>query len=704
MVEAIGAAIITAATASATTGAVVGAYAIAGVSLSTIVGTTALFGGSLLVRTLTTPDSKQKVASRQFATRQALPPRRRAYGRVKLSGPFIAYDAFGGSFLIGVYLVEGPIDAYEEFWLDDRLAALPPGSLGGPAGVLPWLGAVTIEAHLGTPDQVASPLLQQLPYWTADRRLRGCAYIAQRAAPVPEKFFQKVYESGSWPQPRAVIRASKVRNINDPAQTADPATWAWSDIAALCIRDFLTHPTWGMQVPEALIDDDSFRLKASIDAEPIVNVYGNTYPRYFLAGTYDLTDEPADVLQGMLDACDGRLFLTPDGKIGITGGRYVPPEVTIGQDAVISFGSLEAGSGKRATFNRLKTSYVSWAHDYQQIEGEPWDDLDGQEESGEILEQDFSRPWVSLHNQLRRLAKIHTAKQNPRFRITGMVTSRAGLPALYEDVIRLALPRYGIDAVFRVERAVAAGDGSTCTFDLASIDPTAWDFDAATEEGDTPPLPNVDAAPEVIPSPQNLTVLVERRAVSGGISAVFVRLVAAEPERPDLSLIGRYRRVGDSAWLDMASEGDNRASLISQVLADNEQYEIQGALSTYGRARQSPWAAAIGSPVTATADPNAPAAPYAIAVEGVAGGAKFSFNASPSPNIAATFVHRRPGFLGELAGSTVADAIACGPNQRFDSFISPAAPGPYRYWLVSRNASGFYDASSVAGPFDVTVT
>ena len=429
---------------------------------------------------------------------------------------------------------------------------------------------------------------------------------------LPEKFFQKVYESGSWPQPRAVLHASKVRNVNDPAQTSDPATWAWSDNAALCIRDFLTLPTGSMQVPEELIDDDSFRAMADLCAEPIVNRYGNTYPRYFLAGTYDLTDEPADVLQGMLDACDGRLFLTSDGKIGIAGGRYVPPDVTIGQGAVISIGSLEVGSGKRATFNRLKTSFVSWVHDYQQIEGEPWDDIDGQAEAGEILEQDFSRPWVSLHNQLRRLAKIHTAKQNPRFRIAGLVTGRSGLPALYEDVIRLDLPRYGINAVFRVERAVASGDGSTCTFDLASIDTTAWDFNAATEEGETPPLPNAEASPEEIPAPENLTVLVERRAVSGAVSAVFARLIAAEPDRADLSLIGRYRRVGDSAWLDMAAEGDNRASLISSVLADLENYEIEGATATYGRARQSAWVAASGSPVTATADPVAPSTPTGL--------------------------------------------------------------------------------------------
>lgn len=698
MAEVIGAAILTAVGASATA-----TVAVAGVTISvaTIVGTTALVGGSLLVQTLTTPDQKQKVASRQYASKQTLPPRRRAYGRVKLSGPYVAFDAYGGSFFIGVYLVEGPIDAIEEYWLDDLKAGLPVGSLGGPAGVAPWFGSVTLEAHLGQTDQAASAILQQLPYWTANHRLRGCAYLVQRAAPVAEKYFNRVYPSGSWPQPRVVLRASKVRNVNDPAQTSDPITWTWSDIAALCIRDFLTHQEWGMQVPEVLIDDESFRTKAAIDSEPIVNFYGDTYPRYFIAGTYDLTDEPADVLQGMLDASDARLFLTSTGKIGITGGRYVPPEVTIGQDDVISIGSLEVGSGKRATFNRLKTSFVSWAHDYQQIEGEPWDDFEGQEEAGEILEQDFSRPWVSLHNQLRRLAKIYTAKQNPRYRITGLVGKRSTLPALYEDEVWLDLPRYGIEKVpFRVDRAVAAGDGSTCTFDLASIDPSAHDFDAATEEGATPPLPNQDATPMEITPPVNLTVLVERRIVNGNINAVFVRLLAQQPARQDLSLLGRYRRVGDSAWTDMAADGDNRASLITSVLADGEQYEIQGALATYGRARQSAWIAASGSPVMATADPVAPEPVKNFTGSGGSGQATLGWSNSNSANFSQARLYRAP-FGETFENAILAQTISGASNQVIETTDS-VPPGRFAWWVVAVNGSGV--PSDRAGPVELVVT
>lgn len=683
MVEAIGIAILSAVGTSAAVATTVG---IAGVSIATIVGTTTILGGSLLLQTLTTPDTKQKVAAQQFSSKQSLPPRRRAYGTVMLAGPKVEYRSTGGKFYNAIYHCEGPIAAFQGYFLEDKRANLPEGSLGGSAGIAPWLGAVTLEGHLGGTDQAASTLLMQLGQWSADDRLRGCAYSVMVATAPPEKQFAKVYTSGTWPEHRVLIRASRVRNLNDPGQTNDPATWQWSDLASLCIRDLLTHPVWGMKVPADLIDEASFRAAANIDAQPVTNANGQVFPRYYLGGAFDLTDEPADVLQGMLDARDGRLYLTPEGKIGISGGVYVAPEVTLRDPQIISTGQVEIGSGKRAAFNRQKISFVSPPHDYQVIEGDPWEDLDGQAEAGEILEADFARPWVQNHNQLRRLAKINAARKNPQYRLTGFVTDRSGLPAVFEDTIRLVLTRYGIDAVFTVERAVAAGDGSICTFDLVSIDPAAFTFNAAAEEGIAPAIPGVDAAPALPPTPSNLTTLVERRAVSGGTNAVFVRLLAQEPARLDLSLIGQYRRVGDVAWMDMSPEGDNRASLISSVLADVERYEVQGALAGYGRATQSAWLAAAGSPIQAVADPSPPSAPFNLSAAVSGGTVTLTWQNGGSANVVAARLYRN-GILFATLNT--------GPNIVMSAPDTPGA-GSHTYVVRNVNASGVESASSNA--------
>lgn len=701
MVEAIGVAILSAVgTSAATAGAVVGVSATVA---ATVTGTLVLGAGSLLLQSITTPDTKQKVSAQQFSSKQSLPPRRRAYGTVMLAGPKIEYRSTGGKFYNGIYHCEGPIGGFLGFFLEDKRANIAPGGLNGVAGIAPWQNAVFLEGHLGYLDQAASPMLLQLQQWDANDRLRGCAYSVMVATAPTEKSFPKVYPSGTWPEHRVLIRGSLVRNIDDAGQTDDPATWQWSDLATLCIVDHLTHPVWGLKVPMDLIDKSSFVAALYVDAQQVANKDGALFPRYYLGGAFDLTDEPADVLQGMLDARDGRLFLTADGKIGLSGGVFDPPEVTLTDPQIISTGQLEIGSGKRAAFNRLKISFVSPFHDYQVIEGDPWEDLNGQALADEILEADFARSWVQNHNQLRRLAKIHTARKNPAYRLTGFVTDRSGLPALYEDTIRLVLTRYGIDAVFTVERSVAAGDGSICTFDLVSIDPAAFAFDAATEEGIAPAIPGVDAAPALPPAPLNLSVIIDRRDVSGGTNAVFLRLIASQPAREDLRLIGRYRRLGDSVWIDMDADSDNRGSVISSVLADGQTYEAQGAVATYGRAAQSDWIAASGSPVTAVSDNSPPSDPQQFSASAPGGGGvTLRWINGASRNYRSTLIYRASGINAPFYTASPAARNYGDPSEVMTGGFGGQAAGDYSYFIQGENASGV--GGNIVGPANVTVT
>lgn len=693
MVEAIGAAIIAAFTASAALASAIATTTVLGVSIGTIVGTAVVLGGSLLVSALTTPDTRQKVQAQQFSTRQSLPPRRRVYGRTKLAGPKVEWKGYNGCFVNALYHCEGPIGGYDEFWFEDKKSALPSGSLGGFTGIAPWQQYVSVEAHLGTEDQIASNVLTtRLPWWTANDRLAGCAYTVAFHAPPAEKDFKKFYPSGTWPEHRVVLRGSVVRNVNDPAQTSNPATWQWSETPALCIRDHLTHQLWGMKVPESLIDDVSFGAKAFTDSAPVTRKDGAVIARYALGGAFDLTEEPADVLQGMLNACDGRLFLTVDGKIGISGGTYVAPEVTLRDPQIISV-TVEKGSKKRASFNRMKISYVSPRHDYQVIEGDPWEDYDAQSEAGEILETDFARPWVQDHNQLRRLAKIFCAKGNPEWRITGMVTDRSGLPALFEDIIRLVLPRYGIDAVFTVDRAVASADGSTCTFDMTSLDPTCYDFNAATEEGITPALPNESTGAEPLAPPAGLLAYIERRAVGGNVNAAFLVLTASPPGRLDLSLIGRYRRVGTTDWIDMRADSDSRSRVVSDVLADGVEYEPQGALAGYDRAAQSVWLGTNPSTILATSDNVAPAAPTYTSATLAGTTVNHAVKQSSSANARNIRLSRANGFGKVFADAALSVTEALSPNQT-DTLTDTISLGYITWWLTAQNASGVSSTAS----------
>jgi hypothetical protein len=697
--ETIGAAILSALTVEAA----VGTTAIVGtLTVNAAIGSAVILGTSLAIQTLTAPDQKQRLASQQLSFKQALFARRKVYGSTMLSGGFVARDTAGGRFYTGVYLCEGPINRFVEYHCNDIKTALPGGSLGGIAGVAPWQNLVTLEGHLGTAPQAVSPILSELGYWDGHHRLDGCAYLVMRAAmPLePAKYFKKYYPSGTFPSTKALIEGSLVRDIRDPAQTSDPTTWQYSPIAALCIRDRLIDRQWGFKVPEALIDDASFIAKANVDSETITTKDGRQFPRYYLGGVCDLTKDPADDLQGMLQASDADLYLTPAGKIGIRGGRYVVPEVTLTDPDIISI-SIEAGSGKRATFNRLKTSFVSAPHGWEMIEGDPLDDLDAQAEAGDTLEAEFPCSWVQLHNQLRRLAWIYYRKKNPRWRVS-LVTGRGGLPAVFEDVINLQLTRYPIlNGAYTVSRPVISSDGARCSFELTSTGPEVYAFNAQTDEGLEPTLPGASAAASPPDPPTGLTVTIERRAVSGDINATFLRLSAVPEDRPDRSLVGRYRIVGDATWIDMAADTGDPWSVVSSVLTDGAQYEVEGAVSNFGRSQVSNYTPATPSPITATADTTPPGPPDGFVANGSAGQATGAFTAPNSPNFGFARLYR--GTSADFAQATAIRTFNGSASQAFD-WSDPRPTGTYRYWVRAFNRSGFGDASSTAGPITVTVT
>ncbi|NNM75070.1 hypothetical protein [Enterovirga aerilata] len=702
MAEAIGAAIIS--SAFGVSASVSTAVGIAGVSAASIVGGVTIAGGLLGLQLLVgSQQPKQKIAAQQLSLRQALPSRTIWFGRNLRAGPKFMWDAAGGKFFDGYYLGEGPIDAFEEVQLDGKIT--PITFPGGIATIAPWGNAVAVELRVGNvPEPTFDTLVSGLSYWTDAHRLDGCATaLVTSTAPKKEKFNQ-VFPGGRPPEALFRTRDLKVRDVRDPGQTEDPATWVWSDRAGPCIYTFLNHG-FGTRVPFSLLNTASWQAFNALCDETIHDKNGVAFPRYYLAGCHRAAeDEPADTLQQMLDACDGRLTLEPDGTIGVTGGKFPAVTLTFGDAGVISRKIIK-GSSKLAAFNRLKISYLSPPHGYQQIEGDPWVDPDypWADDAAELLETTFDRPWVQNHNQLRRLAKIYTAKKNPAWRLLGMVTDLSWAPCLFEEAVRIKSDRYGFDEVFIVERAVANIEAGTCTFDFASLRSDTYDFNAETEEGTTPAVPaspnSVLAATPPDP-PESLVMLVERRVVAGGTSAVFLRLIAAEPAREDLSLIGRYRRVGDTAWLNMAQEGENRASLISSVLADGEVYEAEGALATYGAALQSDWTEPDPATIVAVADGTPPDQPTAFGVEAIGSLVTVVWINSGSANIADVQVRRATGSGAAYSSSTIVGTLAGAPNQSM-VFSESLAAGTYRYWLVARNASG--TAAAPLGPATVTV-
>lgn len=656
--------------------------------LSSAIITAASIGASLLLG----KQKKEKGDPSQLQIKQAIPARLRGYGRDKLGGAIVFMETSFGALYQAFVHCEGEIDSYEEWWLNDVNALIATNSLGGDVQTLPWGSNISIESHKGEAGQTASAkLTSAFGTWTTNHRLRGLAYSVVRCGWVKEKVFQKVYPNGA-PGLRVVARLAKVL---DPRN----GTTAWSDNPALCILDFLTHPR-GFNLPMSRINTASFGAFATVCDQVVLLKSGFQEYRYRLGGTYDLTEEPREVLRRMLETCDGEIIPYPDGTVGIRGGVWTAPTVTI-DDSVITGYTYEQGNDKLAAFNRLKLTYTSPLHDYQPVETEAWEDLNNQTQTGAVLSQDLTLDMVQSHGQARRLAKIAMAKGNPRHKIT-LNTNLAGLNALGERTIRLVLSEAGIDETFLVTAFEVSGEMTGCTLSLASLDASAYAWTPATEEGTPPPVPQDTAVPTNPPDPQGVTVLSIRKEITGGVFNVYARatVTALTGNYAPFQTVGRIRKQGTTEWKDMVADGD--WAVISEVLEDGQVYEVQVAHAGWGGANgQSVGNWSTIQTITATADPVPPAAPSSLAASVVSGNNVSVTWVNPnSGNYYATRVYRGTStsfgsatFIGSVYGTafTAGNASDIG-----------LASGTYRYWVVAINRSGA--ASPATGPVSVTIT
>lgn len=505
-----------------------------------LIGLSAVAGGMGQQPTLRTPQA-------QAVINQSAGARLRGYGRALLGGTRAFWDSKSGDLYQVIMMHSGEINHIEEVRIGDIVATLD-GSGDATDSALSTGDArhVRVRTHLGSPDQAADEMMTEAwpDVWTEDHRLRGIAYLAARFRSPSQENFQKVFPEGYNTPVRGLCRLSAVW---DPRND----TTGWSDNASLCILDYLVHPD-GYRLTVDDIYLNSFALFANLCDEDVPLAAGGTEKRYRLWGVYSLTDEPHAVLRKMLNTCDGELYQTPDGKVAIRGGRWEAPTVTLAASHDLGY-SMEQGNNRFAAFNELKILYTSPLHDYQTMEATAWIDTTDQAERGPIISE-LDLDFVPSPSQARRLAKIHQAKANPRWRGT-IRTDLSGLNALGERTVRGIVPEMEIDDAFLVAGIEPSPDLSAVEIQVTSIDQSAYSWNPATEEGQNPP-PAQDTSPDLtfpVPVVEDLT----------NPSSGVVLLEVEAPNRDGLTLEAQIRAGAGENWLPMETESQTEARATS---------------------------------------------------------------------------------------------------------------------------------------------
>jgi hypothetical protein len=533
----------------------------AGVVTNLVIGA-ALSGLSMLLGPKPPKLTAQPTPQASATVNQSIGPRIRGYGRAKLGGTRAFWDSRNGALSQIVMAHSGKVDAFEQFFVGDLAVEV----VGGVVQTQPVKDYVTIIDLNGADDQVALPnMIGTWPdVWTEEHRLRGIAgwYVAFQS-PTAEQFQRIFPESFNTPI-RCVCRLSEV---------FDPRTSAtgWSDNPALCILDYLTHPD-GYRRSLDDIDVASFAAFANVCDESVALAAGGSEKRYRLWGIYQLNEDPQDVLFRMRASCDAEFYQTPAGKIAIRGGKWDIPTVTVEARDIIGH-RMEQGNNRFSAFNELKILYTSPLHDYQTMEAPTWVDFADQAERGVIVD-DLALDMVPSATQARRLAKIHIAKSNPRWRGV-IVTNLNGLNALGERIIRVVIPELQIDDAFHVARFSIAPDLTSVEISIAEIGEAAYTWSTA-EEAANAPVPQ-DTRPDA-----NFPVPVIETLEQ--IDGLIVRLEVEDPERDDLELEAQIRTGAGGLWQPMQVDEDAREAFSgARPLGDNQvRARWRGALNTAG--------------------------------------------------------------------------------------------------------------------------
>jgi len=605
--------------------------------------------------------------------RQSVSARTRHYGRLKAGGSLVFIETENGNLHQLLVFGQGLIDAYETFYIDNNIYSLSGGDSGMAVDAPQNSRGVGIYPYRGSSTQSAVAMLIErfgTDVWSTAHQLKGLAYAHILARAVVQEDFSAVYPE-RIPQVNAVMRGVRVY---DPRS----GSTAWTANMALILRDYLTHAD-GARISSSLIDTDLFIAAANVCDEATGLKAGGSIPRYHGSLSYSFEADPASVIERILRAMDGRLFLTGEGKIGVLAGKWVATSVTISDDHILGY-EITDGSGPFSASNIVIIKYTNPAKDYSEATSDPWRDEALIAEQGE-LSQSVDTYEVQHHNLARRLAKIIQHRNSPRWQIT-LRTNLHGLNAWDQRWIRVQISDAGIDETFEVLNVELDPGTMSVSLQLSSFGPDAYAFDPATEEGTAPAVPAPAPVFTLFP-PAGVIWASSSRATGGGDLVAAILLSWDAKPRLDLQAEAQISPHGANAWTSIpVSQDDNTAEAVG--VSAGAAYDLRVRYRGTG-GRVSNWAM-VENAVANAVDPTPAAQVTTVSADEDTGDIDVRWRGGNSANYRGAKI-----YLGTSSVFTSADLVATryGAANTIDTFtIEGLDPDTYRVWVTAFNGSG----------------
>lgn len=569
--------------------------------------------------------------------KQTMPPRIDAYGRRRLGGAYLLWEAKGKTAYDVIAVKDGPMEAVEEVWLkDQKLTFVGGGTQGFVANRAEYGGGtdnnlIKVEWRNGT----ASPA----PYadhvsalgaegiWTNNHLARGITTIGARYSYGKRDSLAADYPIGFDLQFSLVGRMRPVWDPRDPLQSrTNPATWkAGCDAEGrgnigLYILDFCLRAEGMAMDYETEIAPAIEHWKGEIDIckEAVPLKTGGTEPRYWGSVHFAYADDPQETLDKLRAACDGKMLRDADGVWRLWVGKVRAPTIHLTDDDIADY-DVQLDAAGFDVVNVVQPTFESEAHGWTMVEAP------ASRDEADILARgrEFSSPLplaaVNSASQSQRLAKRARLRLTTELR--GSLTGRlSAARALGHRWIRLTLADLDLDgAVVEQEtggRIAFSRGAAHIPFALVPPGMDAWD--AATEEGSSGVAP--DRAEPSSLLPPTIASLTTFAADAGSGAGVRLRVIPEGPADPDLTWHLGWRVKGAAAWVEgQLADGDPTPGVLLEtgLVPVDQIIQVRVAYEN-GAGRRSAWGPEPPAEVsTATPDyytpgPNLLASPEAF--------------------------------------------------------------------------------------------
>ncbi len=546
----------------------------------------------LLAETPKNFDLGEQLRGQLATTRAPAADARVVYGETRLAGNIIFVQTTGAkneTMFQAMTIAGHQIDSIQTVYANDEALTLTQSGTTYTTTYKGDASALAFEWLLGSDFQSAMPLLSTTT--ASGYAFRGIAVLGARL----------IYNQDTFPQgiPNITVKLRGKRVTDNRTGVV-----AYSNNAALCIRDYLLDTQYGLGVLSSEIDEQSFRDAADICDEDVNLAAGGTEKRYTLNGAFSSAEKPKDVISKMLTACGGKLAYV-GGKWTLRVAAYRAPTVTLTEDDLVGPVTMQASQSRRDIFNAVKGTYSEPGALYQPSSFPPVTNATYENQDGERIWKDVQFPFTTSAATCQRLAKIdlETARQQISFTVSCKLTAFALQPG---DTVNVNFERYGwVNKVFEVYNwtfNVADSDaGPTPQVDLVLREtaPGVYDWNSGEET-------QIDLAPNTtLPDPfdvvsPGMVVSDELEVISEEVLTKLVVILSGTSAFQDRYEV-QARLTGQTFYTNLGQATGDRFEL--QNVVDGGTYEVRArSINTYGV--KSPYTTATHQVIGKTTPPS----------------------------------------------------------------------------------------------------